>query len=262
MRGIDLLKDIGTIDDSLVEEASQPIQVKSSNRIDWSVWTRWGGVAAGFLVLCIAAVALQQSFRGDNTTETASFTYSAKDCSAPEIAMEEDCKEEAVGAASDRSIKTDESVNNAPIKDAASSASTTTVTEGKKELQTVKNYSDKQEVLECYAIPEKGKYFYLSELEQALKTYQGQEVQYYVVIDVFGDCKNTAGEIVYEALTYNDAELDKQTSQLVEEYERLLVAGYNVIIEEEELRGYFTEEELETFEVNPEYGYAFRFTEE
>ena len=269
MRGVDLLKDIGYIDDALVQEAAIDMSSEKVIKIhNWSKWTRWGSVAAGFVVLCVAAVALRQGARSYDATESVctadnkAAVYSVED-SVAEYVMEEAIKQETG--------KTSGSSADATMKDTATSASTTEakydiVQEEAQELQIIKEYSREKEVdgeiadLEgevCYALPEKGEYFYFYELEEAMKAYAGQAVQYYVTIDVFRDGEQLALEVIYGG----DGGYDKN-SLVMKEYERLLAEGYEVIIEEKELRGYFTEEELKTFVVNPQYGYAFHFAED
>ncbi|MBE5877273.1 MAG: hypothetical protein E7290_10360 [Lachnospiraceae bacterium] len=275
MRGVDLLKDIGYIDDSLVQEAALDTGIsKKGKTVSWSKWTRWGSIAAGFAVLCIAAVAFRQNFRSYDATESACMTdstkSSAKIYSTNDAVIEEAAEmyaEDNAAAAEDTAIMPEAEKSN-------TTSHQSVVTEDAKaetqEIHLVKDYSmeigadgevAKMEVEVCYAVPGKGEYFYFYELEEAMKEYAGQAVEYYVAIDVFGDCTNAQGETVYEALTYSQDGYDEQTSQIMKEYERLLAEGYRVIIEEDELRGYFTEDELNAFAVNSEYGYAFRFTE-
>lgn len=239
MRGIDLLKDIGAIDERLVQEAALDIDVKKGKVVSFSKWTRWGSLAAGFVVLFVAAVALQQSFRSDNMTETASmldmnqtrsYTASGKDAAAEAYIVEE-----ALDAA---------------MPEMAFEKNATATLEEAKEAE-MKKCEDTCVTEECYAIPDKGTYYLMPEIKETIATQEGQQILYYVVVDVFGDVVLETGEVVYE-----------QTSQINAEYERLLGMGYEVIIEEEELRGYFAKEELENFSVNPEYGYVFRLAEE
>lgn len=273
MRGIDLLKDIGYIDDSLVQEAVLDVGAsKVTKTIQWSKWTRWGSVAAGFVVLCVAAVALRQGTRSYDATESASVdtaaVYSVTDSVTEEVYVEdakEEAKEIANGASSTTTSTTSESAKTEEVSDMA--ADMAAQEEGNKETMTIiSEYSKtaevdgetaKMEVSVCYATPEKGEYFYFYELEEAMNAYAGQAVQYYVTIDVFEEGEQLRIEVIYGG----DEPYDKN-SPLIKEYERLLAEGYEVIIEEDELRGYFTEEELKTFAVNAEYGYAFHFTED
>ncbi len=277
MRGIDLLKDIGYLDDSLVQEAALDTGVSKKGKIvSWNKWTRWGSIAAGFVVLCVAAVVLREGTRSYDATETACTTDSAK--SSSQIYMVQDAiTEEAAEMYAEDKVAVAEDTAGMPEaeKSNAAPAQQSVVTEEAKletqELHIVKDYSMEKgvkdenanpEVTVCYAAPEKGKYFYFYELEEAMKAYAGQAVQYFVTIDVFGDCINAQGKTVYVELTYGEEGYDEQTSQIMKEYERLLAEGYKVIIEEDELRGYFTEDDLKNFAVNQEYGYAFHFTED
>ncbi len=81
---------------------------------------------------------------------------------------------------------------------------------------------------------------------------------YTVVIDVFGDISTESG-VHYEHLSQTDA----GNALIEQEYRRLLELGYSVSLSEDFLfMGIFTEEELDTFDARPEYGYAFRFEKE
>ncbi len=267
MRGIELLKDIGYIDDSLVQEAALDAGAsKATKTIQWSKWTRWGSVAAGFVVLCVAAVALRQGTRSYDATESASVdtaaVYSVTDSVMEEVCVEE-AKEMANGDSSTTTSTTTESAKESAktesISQSVSDFGHAAVTEEIGEAFVVYEYP--RYVSEnvagiCYGQPQKGEYFYYIELENAIREYRGQNVLYYVTVNVYGDCVADNGEATYRELTLSD-----ENSAMMQEYERLLAEGYEVIIEEDELRGYFTEEDLNTFIVNPEYGYTFHFTE-
>ncbi len=275
MRGVDLLKDIGHIDDSLVQEAALETGAsKTAKTYQWNKWTRWGSIAAGFAVLCIAAIAFRQNFRSYDTTESACMTDSAKSSSHIYMVQDAVTEEAAEMYAEDNAAAAEDTAVMPEAEKSNTTSQQSAIYEDakveKQEVHLVKDYSmemgvngeeAKMEVEVCYAAPDKGEYFYFHELEEAMKAYAGQAVEYYVAIDVFGECTNAQGETVYEVLTYSEADSDEQTSQMIKEYERLLAEGYRVIIEENELRGYFTEDELNAFAVNSEYGYAFRFTE-
>lgn len=115
-----------------------------------------------------------------------------------------------------------------------------------------------------YVMPEKGSYYYFVQLEDALIYYEGQEnIKYYVEIYIFGDYLDDNNQLVYGELTGAERKNNEQVqTQVQEEGKRLQDLGYEVELEENILQGYLTRQELETFPIEEQYGYTFKFKNE
>ncbi len=114
-----------------------------------------------------------------------------------------------------------------------------------------------QQLGSIYAPPGNGETLIFTELKEAMDDHTGEEVIYFVAVDIFRD------GAVLEA-TGNEAQ---------EEVKRLQDKGYRMGLAEswtyqgEEmeqvtfsyLAGYFTKEQLEKFDGSADYGYAFSF---
>ena len=107
-----------------------------------------------------------------------------------------------------------------------------------------------------YATPNNGEKVYFTEVQNALQEHAGQDVTYFVAVDIF----------------LNQAELGAESDEVKAELERLTELGYHVGYSEawtyqgegeqvaySYVSGYFTEKELEEFAANESYGYTFSF---
>lgn len=109
------------------------------------------------------------------------------------------------------------------------------------EYYTDKNYS--------YIPPKNGQFYCLIDVLEARRHYINQNVKFLLIVDLFSEDNDIYKEI--------------KKSEIIEEYRRLFDDGYNVYILDDEFStsiiGIFTEEELEDFRSNKNYGYTFRF---
>lgn len=138
---------------------------------------------------------------------------------------------------------------------AATAGQTEETTEAKdKKRKTVSNFaSDSQS---CYSTPEPGTYFCFHEVTAAREYYNySNGVNYVLALDIFSKEEVLTGDT------------------LEKEYKRLSEKGYQLYtcqrwefqgknaekVYRDIVVGVFTEEELNRFDVNPEYGYAFHF---
>lgn len=122
------------------------------------------------------------------------------------------------------------------------------------------NYSPSQSVTDyeigveaCYKAPDPGEYFCFVEVNAARKQYAGRNVKFLLEMDVFQNGEQVAA------------------GSLGGEFKRLAALGYDLRLvnlqEQDDDRiitwpiavGLFTEEQIQSFPVNSEYGYAFRF---
>lgn len=109
---------------------------------------------------------------------------------------------------------------------------------------------------DSYATPENGTTFYSPEVQQALKKYAGQDVKYFVAIDLFANM--------------NPVEYNSPQAQA--ELQRLTALNYNVgyatawtyqgnqqKVDSSYIAGYLTADQLKNFVADSHYGYGFRF---
>lgn len=124
---------------------------------------------------------------------------------------------------------------------------------------------------DCYALPEKGSCIISIGLKAAIDYYDNEQntieskkpngYLYHVTIDVFGemdyDCDGVPSAM--EELRFSE----EGKEMLYQEYERMLLAGFNVSLSEDyKLTGTLSREEIEDFEPYPDYGYVFRLINE
>ena len=117
--------------------------------------------------------------------------------------------------------------------------------------QSITNYQIGGEA--CYKAPDPGEYFCFVEVNAARKQYAGRDVKFLLEMDVFQNGEQVAA------------------GSLGGEFKRLAALGYDLCLvnlqeQDEDLIitwpiavGLFTEEQIQSFPVNSEYGYAFRF---
>ncbi|MEY8357151.1 hypothetical protein AALB39_27940 [Lachnospiraceae bacterium 54-53] len=109
-----------------------------------------------------------------------------------------------------------------------------------------------------YAAPDNGEKVYFTEVTNALQKYAGQNVTFFLRIDIFT----------------NQAKLDEEIEAAKAELERLSQLGYHVgysrlwtyegegkQVDKTYISGYFTGEELEKFAADENYGYMFSFAQ-
>lgn len=108
----------------------------------------------------------------------------------------------------------------------------------------------------CYATPQPGTWFCFTEVTNALKKYAEKDVTYFLAIDIF---------------TETEA-LDADSKEIIPELKRLSKSGYHVGYAEAwtyqgqgekvpytYVAGYFTAEDLQSFNASKDFGYAFHF---
>ena len=107
-----------------------------------------------------------------------------------------------------------------------------------------------------YAVPNNGEKTYFNEVTNALKEHDGQDVTYFLAIDIYA----------------NQTKLEDTSDRVKVELERLTklgdrvgyskcwtYQGNNEKVDILYVSGYFTEEQLENFPASENYGYTFRF---
>lgn len=297
MRGRDLLDAMEYIDDVLVEEAARAPVVRQKRTVSFS---KWAATAAGVVVLCVSAVALYawQSARNMEDATGSGAAVSSDMAPAPQedsggvdtaasysdAAASEgvDAAAEAAGAEAVMEEAADEAQTPGRAVSSEYDAAKQDVIfiddfppkerEPSQNNMEAKDYDAVLEAEVDYKMPEKGTYFYALDLSNAMEYYEGADTQgsdaeemaqmeyrYYVVIEVFGDRAKDDEKTDYGLLSLSEDGRELLTA----EYSRLLEAGYDVSLSEEfELTGTFSKEELDAFDVSPDYGYLFRFSEE
>lgn len=302
MRGTDLLRAIGHIDDELVEEASQTVKRTKNGNIypekfhDTYVTkkkmvhipvSRIGSAAACLLCLCITGVVAYRIHQSEKTYE--------------EIVEEAETEDLAVAAALSEttSLETADAISPQESSDALDAdgvqelCSLLPETDNKTDVQSSKQdniqESDSasrkdwsgyeiiseypngmEEGIYCYAVPAKGSYFYYHYLDEAIKHYETTDgiYAYDVCIDVFA-YYDYAPDVSDETQSKGNImgmlidSGEAGKTLLEEEYQRLLTLGYDVKLSKDyKLNGIFTAYELEHFAAYEDYGYTFRFANE
>ena len=124
----------------------------------------------------------------------------------------------------------------------------------------IANYG-KTDYADLYAVPENGEYGFYVELSEALKAYEGKDVEFLVAFSVTH---------LYEGVPGFD---EISGEELNAEYQRLADLGYKLYYVEDHwtyrekgekvyqpiVVGLFTAEQLKNFKANEKYGYLFRF---
>lgn len=104
----------------------------------------------------------------------------------------------------------------------------------------------------CYRLPEAGEYNCFIEVNEAREFYYDEDVKYLLRVEIFSGINHLDGE------------------EFTTEYDRLLEKGYELYYnvldleggeEQHIIIGCFTESQLESFSVNEQYGYIFRFAQ-
>lgn len=126
--------------------------------------------------------------------------------------------------------------------------------EEEKERKTVLTFD--KELMSCYFTPAPGECIFLQAVTDAMEHYKhSDDVEYVLAFDVFSEKSVATGD------------------ELQKEYQRLTEKGYKLYqckqweyqgenaekVYSDIVVGVFTEEELNRFDGNPEYGYAFYF---
>ncbi|MDE7322255.1 MAG: hypothetical protein K2N73_05900 [Lachnospiraceae bacterium] len=292
MRGKDLLECMEYIDDALIQEAFDPKIVPCRN----SIVSKWVMPAACLVVVGVSAAVLwshqnikeEYSGSADNAIVASMAADSASENSAENVGNvdEDNCLTEALEdniqitammdsdnngektggmeeAESEKAMPALQGDDSIEIEDKKSANQEAL----KMNYTIISDYSASNSTSSRYIIPEKGKTLRYQRLQEAIEYYSTQEKDedsgspdyvYTVVIDVFGDVENAEGSC-YEHLNQTDA----GNALIEQEYRRLIALGYSVRLSEDFLfTGTFTEEELDTFDALPEYGYVFRFENE
>lgn len=220
MKGYDLLKGMGHIDDDLVAEAldaevaAAPEErkvVRLGRFAGWSAARRWGTAVAAIAVLCLAGLGafggmgqaskdatpaagapmlgVTQEGEQKNTMNLGLTAESAEEEGAPEMAEEpvEMAELDEAAPAETEPLPT-EGVE-MPTSDSYAYAGMDEDAYGGKEL--VSGYGDAPEG--CYVTPKNGTTGYSEPLRAAMKEY-GDEAVYRVFVDIFADEKQLAPE--------------------------------------------------------------------
>ena len=122
------------------------------------------------------------------------------------------------------------------------------------------NYSPSQSVTDyeigveaCYKAPDPGEYFCFVEVNAARKQYAGRNVKFLLEMDVFQNGEQvSAGSLGGEFKRLAALGYDLRLVNLQEQDDDLIITWPIAV-------GLFTEEQIQSFPVNSEYGYAFRF---
>lgn len=109
-----------------------------------------------------------------------------------------------------------------------------------------------------YATPDNGKRLIFTEVQGAMKEHAGQDVEYFLAVDIFTDktpleAKSDAAKAELKRLTRLGYHIGYAESWTYEGNGKQVIIPY--------IAGYFTEKELENFVANQTYGYAFRFAQ-
>lgn len=246
MKGYDLLKGMGHIDDSLVEEALTAEQslrepVREPKRGFWerlAAWparTRWVAAAACVAIAVFAGWGISQGGQKMTAPSTAPMEM-AMDGELPESAKNAAESEMAYGGSEEAEDSLNVQVAAEPEEAPFYTAST-----------LVESYeSDQRDA--CYVVPEAGASNYSVPLRDAMAEY-GETALYHVVVDIFED----GAEKPLEA---NDPEV----AELLEDLQR----GYGIETSLEPCPSlYATYEQLQNFPADEDHGWMlFLFDEE
>lgn len=278
MRGKDLLKCMEYIDDALVQEASTCYIQEKTKTFPFYI-RKWNAMIA--CVLCVFII-------GVTVTIIQPWNqFSKKKSVYPEAIFQEEAKSEIAEKANDEAPKNDVAGNmDGAIEDSIMAQqnmdtafeedeengnkiiqeSLTSGTEDnallvrRRQYQIVNSYESDVDKIICYASSEKGTYNYHEFLKTEIENHKGEDVLYYVVVAVFGDVKGENGESYYCSLRFNDSSDNTEENDLLnQELERLKILGYDVEKANNNIMGYFTQEELEQFVPDKNYGYLFTF---
>lgn len=279
MRGKDLLKCMEYIDDALIQEANTCYIQEKTKTFPFYI-RKWNAMIACVLCVFIIGITItiiqpwDQFSKKDNSTaeqiglfsgglpqEEAKneFTDKVND-EAPEndmpINMDDGNIEnsalpkQSMDATYEK--ETGDEVNIENIQDSLSLPS-------RENYQIIDSYGSKKDKIICYGASEKGTYHYHEFLKQEIENHKGENVLYHVVVVVFAD-KGDNEESNYYVLNFNDSSNSSAENDLLsQELTRLKEVGYDVEKVDYNIMGYFTQEELEQFVPDKNYGYLFTF---
>ena len=289
MRGKDLLKCMEYIDDALIQEASTCYIQEKSKTFPFYI-RKWNAMIA--CVLCVFIIGItvtiiqpwDQFSKNDNSITQQIGLYSGglpQEEAKNEFAEKPNDEPPENGIAGDLDGAKENSVlpkqnmdttyaeqkedeaSIEIIQDSLSLSSGTddnALLERREQYQIINSYESDVDKIICYGASDKGTYNYHEFLKTEIDKHDGENVLYYVAVVVFGDIKNEDGESNYYALRFNDSSDNTEENDLLnQELERLRILGYDVDKANNNIMGYFTQEKLEQFVPNKNYGYHFTF---
>lgn len=247
MKGRDLLEHVGAIDDKLIDEASE-YQLENRRVVSRTKKTKWYfinyGITSGLVacLLCILILAGQSS-GGSKNAEVESKAESVLDT--------------AVGAMDETSKGSQNKEESKDMQNSTSSYKQDSITKADYYKLRKEDGAEKEVDIEDGQLEKKGSYYFGEDLNYVLGKYTNNDIQFYVVFDIFADITEETGSNSYGAL-----KLDVNGKALLwEEYNRMLDIGYEVELNENSISGFLTKEQLDHFNANKEYGYVIRLTE-
>lgn len=287
MRGKDLLKCMTYIDDGLIQEASTSYILEKTKTFPFYI-RKWNAMIA--CVLCVFIIGItvtiiqpwnQYSSKNDSAGQNidfyleglseeeaeSEFTDKANGKPAEDLnkevandVPEEAFKEEASFANQELEKLPDDTHKLNDQSSIQSFGSKEALLERRENYQIIDSNSGDNDIKYCYGVSEKGTYNFHALLQTEIENHKGENVLYYVTVIVFGDIKNENEETSYYALYYNDSsDRTKENDLLNQEFERLKETGYDVEKGNRNIKGYFTQQELDKFTPDNNLGYLFTF---
>lgn len=238
----DIYNAITQVDERYIDEATADIQ-KGRRRL--GPWLRWGAIAA-CLALMLASPLSRQFYQSVQERLGFGASYSGDGA----VGASADCEnvDTAEGEAAEAAAPRDEADSDGAV------------TEDQVELfvpqGTIIRDPPERNAIYCYAAPKEGTWFCHAGAQAALEEHTGEEVYYFLAIDLF----------------QREELVDPEGEAARKELSRLRGEGYLVglseVVTEESgetevyAAGYFTAEQLEQFDASDEFGYGFYFRSE
>lgn len=295
MKGRQLLDAMAYIDDALIEEAAPLLEKEHTDAADLvGIRRKWKRITECAAVFAVAVVALWVWKSGIAPHER-TVLEKEQDAGAYDLgvsvngyAFAENAPNEAPIAAQKEDAGVEDAAfsENLVIGGAMVSGGIAADTESVREQNTEDGIDDfaqesKGDVFVkiidefqlpaevCYASPKKGGCVICDGLKAAIDYYDNgnntvelekpESYLYHVAIDVFGETGYDGAVGAMDELRFSE----EGKEMLYQEYERMLLAGFNVSLSEDhQLTGILSREEIEDFEPYPDYGYVFRLINE
>lgn len=249
---------IAQADERYIDEATADI---AKGRHRPQIWLRWGAIAACAALLVLTPVARlatnlgrSSSSAGNGGVSTAETTDGVMDNGATADAAEEYTWEDelAEGLEPTEGAGMPETEQESEADSGYTFGQELYVPEGKI-VTSSQALADSSSTV-CYTSPEDGTWFYKNGVEQALKQYEGQDVVYFLAVELF----------------QNLEPVDVDSLEGMELLSQLAQRGYTVGIAEVEengeteryAAGYFSAEDLEKMEGIEDFGFVLYFRSE
>ncbi len=285
MRGKDLLKCMEYIDDALIQEASSCYIQEKTKTFPFYI-RKWNAMIA--CVLCVFIVGItvtiiqpwnQFSKKENPMTQNIDFYSGGLSQEDAKSEFEEEVNDEApkndmavnMDGAKENSLLPQEKIDTTyeeqrgdgasidKIQDSLSLVSGNALLERRENYQIIDSYGSEMDKIICYGASEKGNYHHHEFLKEEIENHKGENVLYHVVVVVFA-YKGENEESNHYVLNFNDSSNNSAENDLLsQELTRLKEVGYDVEKVDHNIMGYFTQEELEQFVPDKDYGYLFTF---